>query len=271
MNTATFPTLVALALQLALGFVVLQSNRHRKPNQCFLVLSLAICAWLITLYFAFTARSVRAAELSIRAASATAPLIFLAFTLLRISIREQRRSWGELLGRSKWWVFATLVIIVLCQTKFFLADVHFGGTVGSKPTPVYGPVFPLYLASYVAAILLLVLSTIRDIRAATGGDRAELSFILIAGILALTVSLPLTFLLGFIIDPSRLISLAPFRVVVFSTIIAYGIATKKVMEVGVLLRRIISYALLAAYLLGVYALVWWLVATALQSSTANAH
>src|SRR5438270_9827865 len=43
------------------------------------------------------------------------------------------------------------------------------------------------------------------------------------------------------------------------------------MEVGVLLRRLISYALLAAYLLALYALVWWLVTTALQSSITNAH
>src|SRR5207253_6899896 len=85
------------------------------------------------------------------------------------------------------------------------------------------------------------------------------------------VSLPLTLLLGLIVDQSRLLSLAPFRVVVFSMIIAYGIATKKLMDVGVLLRRVISYALLATYLLALYALVWWLVATALHSSIPEAH
>src|SRR5437870_13587031 len=43
------------------------------------------------------------------------------------------------------------------------------------------------------------------------------------------------------------------------------------MEVGVLLRRFISYVLLGTYLLALYARVWWLVATALRSSVPNAH
>src|SRR5207237_689029 len=47
--------------------------------------------------------------------------------------------------------------------------------------------------------------------------------------------------------------------------------TRKMMEVGVLLRRLISYALLASYLLALYAVVWWLVATALEHSIPNAH
>src|SRR4029077_6142471 len=104
------------------------------------------------------------------------------------------------LHRSKWWLFAGLAIIVVCQTKLFLTDVHFAGGSGSKPIPVYGPAFPFYLASYLAAIALLVLSSIRDIRATAGADRAELSFILLAGLIALAVSLPLTLLLGLIVD-----------------------------------------------------------------------
>jgi PAS domain S-box-containing protein len=43
------------------------------------------------------------------------------------------------------------------------------------------------------------------------------------------------------------------------------------MDVGVLLRRFISYTLLAVYLLCLYALVWWLVATALRSSPQDSH
>ena len=45
---------------------------------------------------------------------------------------------------------------------------------------------------------------------------------------------------------------APFRVVLFSAVVAYGIATRKMMEVGTFLRRFISYVLLTGYLLAVY-------------------
>ncbi len=60
------------------------------------------------------------------------------------------------------------------------------------------------------------------------------------------------------------VTIAPFRVVVFSLIIAYGIATRKIMEVGLFFRRVTGYAVLTAYLLALYGLVWWLVSTALS-------
>src|SRR4030095_10857113 len=43
-------------------------------------------------------------------------------------------------------------------------------------------------------------------------------------------------------------------------VIAYGICTRKIMDVGVFLRRAMSYGVLTAYLLALYGLVWWLVA-----------
>ena len=77
--------------------------------------------------------------------------------------------------------------------------------------------------------------------------------------------------LRFFVEPSQLIWFAPFRPVLFSLVIAYGIATRKILEVGLLLRRIMSYVLLTAYLLSLYAAVWWLVATVLGVSLSNAH
>src|SRR5260370_42100299 len=64
---------------------------------------------------------------------------------------------------------------------------------------------------------------------------------------------------------------APFRMIIFSGVVAYGIATRKMMDVGRLVRRTMSYILLGAYLLALYAAVWWLVATVLRSTVANAY
>ncbi len=69
-------------------------------------------------------------------------------------------------------------------------------------------------------------------------------------------------LLGFSLRPfvhqSVLNWLAPFRIVFFSLIIAYGITTRKIMEVSVFLRRSIAYVLLTVYLLALYGAVWGL-------------
>jgi len=110
-----------------------------------------------------------------------------------------------------------------------------------------------------------VIASLRDLRMASGAVRAELGFILIGGIGTLAFSLLAYQILRFFVESSRLLWFAPLRVVLFSTIVAYGIVTRRMMEVGVLLRRFISYTLLATYLLALYAVVWWLVATALRS------
>jgi len=274
MNSAAAPTLVALIIQCGLGLVVFFANRKRRSNQCFLVLSLAIVAWMGSLYCAFAATDQGVAEFAIREASAAAALIFASFNLLRLSIRERQTSWGQMFRRSRSWLLVTSAIVVLCQTKFFLqgARIPNHATAGILlPSPIYGPAFRIYLVYFVAAMVALFYSTVRDIRATAGRDRSELAFILIAGILALAFSLPLTLILNLFIEPSKVLWFAPLRVVVFGIVVAYGIATRKIMDVGVFLRRAISYGLLAAYLLAIYALVWWLVAAALRSSAADPH
>src|SRR5437588_623493 len=269
---STLAILIALLTQLALGLTVFLANRHRKSNQAFLLLSLAAAAWLASLYYILTATSLPAAQIGIREASSAGILIIAMLNLLRLSIGRANSDWRSILGQSRVWLIVTAAIIVLCQTKFFLQGVRIL-RVGSQPTPVpiYGPGVYIYVSYFVGAIALLGVTTWRDLRRTTGGERTEIAFILIGGIAAVVVSLPLSLLLVGFFRPSQLSWFAPFRVVFFSIVVAYGIATRKMMEVGVLLRRLISYVLLATYLLALYALVWWLVATALRSSVPNAH
>ena len=274
MNSASAPSLVALTIQFGLGFAVFFANPKRRSNQCFLFLSLAICGWLTALYAGLASQKMGVTIFCMREASAAAAVIFAGFNLLRLSIREREKDWQAIFRQSRVWLLVTSAIVVLCQTKFFLQGARIPDRAVAGillPSPIYGPAFRIYLIYFVAAMVALFYTTVRDIRTTTGGDRSELVFVLIAGILALAFSLPLTLLLDLFIEPSKVLWFAPFRVVVFSIVVAYGIATRKVMDVGVLFRRAISYGLLAAYLLTIYALVWWLVATALRSSVTDSH
>lgn len=273
MNSSTFPILVALFIQLTLGLVVFQANRQLKSNQSFLLLSVVAAGWLCSLYYASTATRTDAAAFWIREASAFGALNLAGFNLLRLSIREKQRNWKEILRQSRVWLVATLAIVIFCQTKFFLQGARLPHALGSNvPEPIYGyPGVYIYAFYFGSAIVALVIAALRDLRTASGAVRAELGFILIGGIGTLAFSLLAYQALRFFVASSRLLWFAPLRVVLFSAIVAYGIVTRKMMEVGVLLRRFISYALLATYLLVLYALVWWLVATALSSSIPNAH
>jgi PAS domain S-box-containing protein len=270
MSGATVPTIGAIALQLILGLAVFQANPKRRLNQGFLLLSLIIIAWLGFLHFASTASSATVAELSIRQASVAGALYLAMLNLLRLFVRQREQSWRDILGRSRVWLAATIGIVALCQTSFFLQGAEIPNPVGSAPPiPLYGHGVFLYTAFFVAAIIALVISTWRDLRSTAGGERVELAFILIGGLSGITFALLLSFTLGLFIESTRLLWFAPFRVLFFSLVVAYGIATRKIMEVGLFFRRAISYALLTAYLLALYGLVWWLVFVVFEPQLPN--
>src|SRR3984893_5775936 len=270
MTSATIPTVGALLVQLALGLAVFQANRHSWANQCFLLLSLVIDAWLASLYFAITANSAEVADFAIREASAAGALYLATLNFFLLSISQNLHSWRAILRDSRIWLPVTGGIVILCQTKAFLKGAEIAPLTGA-PNPVYGQAVYIYATFFTVGFIALIINYWRDLRNTSGGERAELAFILIGAVSGVAIALLLTFVLYPLIGQSKSLWFAPFRVVVISVVIAYGIATRKIMDVGTLIRRVISYVLLAGYLLALYAIAWWLAATALQHSVANAH
>jgi PAS domain S-box-containing protein len=261
MNSAIIPPLTALMIQSALGVSVFYANPRRRANQCFLLLSVAIGAWLVALFLGLRTNNPATAELCVREASAAGAIILTLFNILRFSILRSSGTWFSILRASWLWIAAGLIIVALCQTKFFLHDVHFTAHVNElrpPPIPTYGRGFVLFIAYFVIATTAVLAGYIQDVRRTTGREHAELSFVLIGTTSALAFSLLLTFLLRLFIEPAQLVWFAPFRIVLFSLVIAYGVATRKIMEVGFFLRRAMSYAVLTAYLVALYTFVWWI-------------
>jgi PAS domain S-box-containing protein len=281
MNSPAVPISIALVLQCGLGLAVFQSNPKRKSSQCFLLLSVAIAFWLATLYIAFSASSERIAEFSIRQAQVAGALILTTFNLLRLSIRESQRGWSGILRHSRLWLVGLLFITVFCQTRWFLEGVRMPDAFElGAPAPIYattavqifGHTFKtaaFYFVYFIIALAFLVIGSVRDLRQTRGGEHAELAFVLIGGILTIVLGTLATAILSRYFDPGRLLWFSPFRALFFSTVVAYGIATRKVMEVGLLVRRIIGYLLLTTYLLAVYAGIWWLVDHAVHGASAQ--
>src|SRR5450432_1570406 len=137
MTGATFSTL-AILVQLALGLAVFQANRRRLANQCFLLLSLTIAAWLGCLFLAFSADSAQVAEFAIRQASVAGAIYVAVLNLLRLAVRQREQSWGSVLRDSRWWLATTIGVAVLCQTKLFFKGAQISQVIGVAPTPIYG-------------------------------------------------------------------------------------------------------------------------------------
>jgi len=262
MKSTTAPILAAMVVQLGLGFAVFLANPHRKSNQCFLLVSFVAVGQLGSLYGAFTTNSTAVAAICIREASVGGVLILAALNLLRLSIRWKQEKWLGILRRSWGWLVLTLGVGVLCQTHFFLRSARMppqSGAAGTIPIPIYGPAIYLYAIFFIAGIIALVIGSWRDLRQTTGSEHAELAFLLVSATTILVVSLLVSFVLEFFVVESQTIWIAPFRIICFSLVVAYAIASRKIMEVGFFLRRAFGYIVLTSYLLALYSLVWWLV------------
>jgi PAS domain S-box-containing protein len=260
MNTAAVPTLIAIAIQLALGLSVFQANPRRKSNQCFLLLSLIITIWLGSIFFTVSVSTTEAAAFYIRQAASAGALILVGFNLMRLTIKHRNATWLEILRRSHRWLITGAAVAAFCQTPLYLKGAAFTPSAGNPAVwvnGIYGDASFLYVVYWVVAGTAVLVKYIRDLRNATGLERSELAFILI-GAAVTFATLVLAAIAGMFVDRAQLIWFAPFRIVLFSLVIAYGITTRKIMEVGYLLRRSMSYALLTVYLLGVYLVVWWL-------------
>src|SRR5438874_1239809 len=101
MNSATAPTIAAIVIQIGLGLAVFQANPRRKSNQCFLLLSCIIGAWLGCIYRVVAAHNVEVASFYIREASAAGAITLTIFNLLRLSILKPNQSWSEI-SRDSW-------------------------------------------------------------------------------------------------------------------------------------------------------------------------
>jgi len=269
MNAETIPLWLALVVQLGLGVAVYRANPRNYSNQSFLVVSLFISAWLLSLQYAFSATLSGQAELWIRHASASGILIINGFNLLRLAIVFRDKGWREIGKHSALLAIPSIPVIALCYTDSFLkyAQLRSGQPQNDLiPQPVYGPLFPLYVAFLSSAVLIVMILYITNMVRSRGVQNVELQFVT-AGALALVLLTFLTIVLQPLLERKALIRIAPFRLVVFSLIIAYGVATRKIMDVGFFFRRVTSYAVLTAYLLAIYAAVWWLASTAFRFVT----
>jgi two-component system nitrogen regulation sensor histidine kinase GlnL len=255
MNPATIPLWLALSAQLGLGVAVFRANSKSYANQSFLLVSVILSTWLVSLHFAFNATRADEATLWIRNASASGPLIVNGFNLLRLAILCRDSGWREIWRRSALLVVPSLVVTAVCYTPLFLRDAELRS--GQIPKPIYGPFFFFYLGFFTISAVAVIALYLRDLRQTDGMRKVELQFV-VAGCAILVALVAFT---PVFVNRDIAVRFAPFRVVIFSLIIAYGIATRKIMEVGFFFRRAMSYMVLTAYLLALYTLVWWLVST----------
>ena len=194
-----------------------------------------------------------------RVAFAAAVLILLALNFLRLSTVKPDATWRDILRHSGGWIILALAIIIFCQSNLLVRGARFPDQPGAAPQPIYDWGVYLYAYCFTSALVVLLVASLRDLRNSSGRIRSELGYFLLGSTSILVLTLGAYQILRFFVAPSQLFWFAPLRAVLFTLIIAYGISTRKIMDVGLFLRRAISYGVLTTYLLALYGAVWWLV------------
>ncbi|HEY8240804.1 MAG TPA: ATP-binding protein [Kiritimatiellia bacterium] len=256
MNLFQFSIFGALMIDVVVGVLVFVTQTRRIPNQLFFALSLVLAAWLTCMGCGATATDEVMLEFWIRQASASGALIPVAMNLLRLSIMYRQEGLLRILARARWWFAAYLPVAVLCQSRYFLLSARLPEGSETVGQPVYGPGFPLYAAYFAVILLLLGYKYVRDVRRSGGIQRTELQFILLACIAGLVFGV--TFLLvPLLVGSLEVGQFLPLSVIILDGIMAYGIATRRIMDVPQILRRTTAYGLLTAYLTTLYAAVFF--------------
>jgi len=256
-NLFTFIILVSLIVNTAIGVFVYMAQPQRRINQCFLLLVVVIAAWQAAMWKGALASLVPVSAFWIRQTSAISGLIPPAMNLFRLSILHSDASIGAMLRKSRLWVFFWAATALLCQTSFFLESARLPERDGMLAIPVYGPGFILFAVYFLASLATLFTFLIRDTLQATGVERSEMEYVLFSCGTSLFIGV------FFLIVPNLtgwidLGALLPVSVIVFTAITGYGIATRGILDVPVVARRIIAYTILSIYLVLVYVAVLFL-------------
>lgn len=257
--------LVAIIAAVFLGFFVLLNNQQRAVNIFFFILSLVMTGWLIALAAAFYTTNLPAAAVAIRIASALGAIAPFAFSMMRRSIMHPTVRWTTICASARIEALAPAAITVLVSTPVYLKEAvsSQANLISSLPEPVYGPGVLLYALYFAFYFVYLAISFSRDIRVSMGIQRTEIQFLLLGSLSGIFIGVLFSVVTPLVTDTSQSVQFAPVSAFFLEGIIAYGIATRRIMAVGDVLRRLTAYALLGAYLTGIYLAVWFAIQWAL--------
>lgn len=258
MNGFDLATIALIGVEYLLGFSVLTANPRRGVNQCFCLLSLCTGSWMLCLQIGFHDTHPEEAAFLIRLCTVFGTLFPVGYNQLRLAIVHPELPLGPIVWRNRFWLLAAGVASALAFTPWYLKDVILpqDQAVFSIPEPIYGPGFPLWSAYFIIATILVTGLYFRNIPQVRGRSRTDLQFVLGGLLCTFIIGALFTIVLPMIRGDSKSTRLVPFCSVGLQALVAYGIATRQMLDVGAFLRRGIAYALLCVFLASLYIAVW---------------
>lgn len=246
-------------LNLATAIAALLANPQRAVNRGFFLFAIHLALWTGAALFMVTAADSVELTFWIKLLCAVGVFLPFTFTVLYRSVGAASDRLREAIAAS--WVPGGLSL-VLAGAIFlpgFVSVEMFHSLAGTIRAQVsFGFPAGIILGYIILAATLGAYGLLREIRRARGVQLAELQYVAAAATAAALVAAAIL-LRRPLIEPQTLAEL-PLSTIALNLIVAYGIATRNIMNVAQLIRRLFSYGLLLLSLVAVYAAVYLLLA-----------
>jgi len=258
MATNLIVLITVFVINLIIGLGVLFSNQKRRINNFFFLVATSMGIWLIArgmaLYADMQGDPNGHLVIFIRMAFAATLLIPVSANLLRCSIANENYSLKRFLLEKKLHTFLILSMVIVFSTPLFLR--------GTRPVPqqmaelIPGPLFISYIISMLIVFTYLFIKFRGSYIILSGIQKVELQFVLLAVVLAVSFGVITDVIVPIFNPETPLRKMTTFAVVIFDLVIAYGITTKRIMNISNIIRLTINYAFLTTFLITSYLLIY---------------
>jgi len=243
--------LAAVTLNAGTGILVLLANPQRRDNIASFLLGIHIALWIALFMGALSSPD---HSMWLRAAMVT--LAFLPFSLALL--HEAVLGPGRFLSTN---IAATLPILAAClpaaaiaaiQNTFRLIPIEAAGIIRATRLGIQSPVAYAYIILLAIPAVIVIGRLLHSLRGSDGIQRTEIQFIL-SGILSGTAVFWVAVLVGRALPESpSIICGAAAAMTVADAIIAYGLATHRVINFPQFVREVVLYFALISLVTGLY-------------------
>ena len=253
----------ALGCHLLLGILVFLTNPQRSVNRSFLLMTAVVGGWVLGVELTFFFHDARRVAFWLRVCSAWGALIAPVFMLLRNAILHPEERWQRQFLKTRWWLLAGLVVAAFCMSpSLYLRGISFvlHPDSGNElfPKPNFAPTVSWYYIYLLATVGGLCATMFNDQfrPQITGASRVELQFTWL-GTVVLAFSSLLSYFAQALLHAAHFVGyVALLRMIFFDIVIAYGITSRGILQVRVVVRLALSYLLLAVYSGTLFILAW---------------
>ena len=256
MNFFQLSIAVAFTGSVVFGGLVYGTSTRRAANRGFVIFAALYALWLVCLGMGSLARTDAQAALWIRMSNLSSTLGPIAYDILRISIVGKGDVRKLVRERFRLWIPWLLPVWILCMTPLFMtgASLPSGGSVVAQPH--YGPGVLGFAVWFLGATVYFVRGFAKSLRRETGIQRMELQFVMLAFAAQLLTAVTIV-LVAWVFRANDLHGLLPVSVIVLLGFVSYGIATRRILGISTVLRRLTAHALLVVSLAITYFAVLW--------------